>query len=190
MEMAKQSFEAMISRGLHPNEYHFAALMEGYAQCGDAESAADIMKAAVKFGIQLNVKMYTILITGYAIQKNPTEAMRVFNEMVAAGIKPDIPVVHALCSAFYASKARNAARRILLRLWPTVMPFPQELQDAPFPQLLRTFTSIGSGKRKERLSNQQRRLLRWKVRRIAERWRNPESVVRRVTSPGKRMRPV
>ncbi|OBZ79290.1 hypothetical protein A0H81_00887 [Grifola frondosa] len=177
IEMANRSFQAMLDCGLHPNQYHFAALMEGYAQAGDMAGAVDLAESAVRMGITVGVKMYTILIAGYARLGEPTHAMRVFHDMVEAGIRPDIAAVDAVASAFFAVGACSVARRVLLQLWPSVAPVPDEISGASLLELARTFRAmdIGSGGRDDSqrfsLSSQERRMLRWKVRKIVHIWR-------------------
>ncbi|GBE77848.1 predicted protein [Sparassis crispa] len=175
MEMAKQSFQQMVHRGMYPNEYHFAALIEGYAEAGDLRSAAEIVKTAAASGITPNVTMYTILITGYARQRNPTQALHAFHDMVATGINPDVVSIVTLTRAFYIVRALRDARRVLIQLWPAVAPFPEELQKASLKHLLETFQSLtpSNGDVPERLSKQKQRILRWKMQRLASIWRGP-----------------
>ncbi|KAI0931922.1 hypothetical protein AcW2_000693 [Taiwanofungus camphoratus] len=179
LEMARRSFQAMIDRGIHPNEYHFAALMEGYAQAGQTHQVMELMRSAAAFGIHPNVKMYTILIAGYAGQGRTAQALRVFRDMITEGIKPDVIAVDVLIQGYLTAGAFMAARRVLLHLWPTIADFPAELQQAPLKELVRRFRSLNQGPRNasERLSKQRQRMLRWKVKKLAEYWkrRNPST---------------
>ncbi|KAH9982421.1 hypothetical protein BGW80DRAFT_1453313 [Lactifluus volemus] len=100
MTTATNIFQMMLDRGLHPNEYHYAALMEGYAARGELVAAEAVMNTAEKGGVRPNCVMHTILIVGHARQKNPEQAMRVLRHMIAKGIRPDVPVVDAITSVF------------------------------------------------------------------------------------------
>ncbi|OSX67388.1 hypothetical protein POSPLADRAFT_1129916 [Postia placenta MAD-698-R-SB12] len=175
MGLAKQGFEAMVGRGLHPNEYHFSALVEGYVRQGDMTAAMDIIRAATKMGVNPNVHMYSMMIVGYAKQKNPTQALHIFHEMTAAGIQPDVVSVHILTRAFILAGAKNTAHNVLMELWPKVAPFPAALRDASLHILMKTFGAlVKTGYTfKERLSSKKQRILRWKVRGLVQRWRRP-----------------
>ncbi|TFY56416.1 hypothetical protein EVJ58_g7659 [Rhodofomes roseus] len=170
MEMAKQSFQAMINRGLHPNVYHFAALMEGYAVVGDVDGAVAVMDSALKEGIRPSVKLYTILITACVRQKNAERALRIFQNMLAADLQPDAIALHALAQSFIAARGKAAARRILLELWPTMGELQQDLHAAPMVRLMDTLASLGAKESKNKankpLSGRKARLLRWKVNRL------------------------
>jgi pentatricopeptide repeat protein len=76
----------MLDRGLHPNEYHYAALMEGYAATGELAAAEAVMNAAERAGIRPNCVMHTILIVGYARREKPERAMRILRHMVAVRV--------------------------------------------------------------------------------------------------------
>ncbi|KAH9947900.1 hypothetical protein B0H21DRAFT_890852 [Amylocystis lapponica] len=177
LKMAEDSFQAMVARGMHPNEYHFSAMMEGYAEAGDLRAAAEIMESAVKMGVARNVTMYTILIMGHARQRNPTQAVRVFHDMLAAGVKPDVMAILALMRAFIIAQKYISARRVLLQLWPSIGPFPLELHRVPLKQLAAEFKALG--KRNQGVpgpfSKQTQRMLRWKLRRIASSWKYPKA---------------
>ncbi|KZT75166.1 hypothetical protein DAEQUDRAFT_23800 [Daedalea quercina L-15889] len=178
LAMAKQSFQAMINRGLHPNEYHFAAVMEGYAHLGDVDGAEGVMDSALKEGIRPNVKLYTILINACARQKNPGRALRIFRAMLGADVQPDVFAVHAVVQVFLAAEKKTDARRILLQLWPTVADLPEGVDTSgPLSSLLKFLLSLGGkgDKDKKPLSGREARMMRWKVNRIVQRWTGPSS---------------
>jgi len=138
LRAAKDIFRIMLDRGLHPNEYHYAALMEGYAATGELASAEAIMNSAERGGIRPNCVMHTLLIVGYARQKNPKGAIRVLQRMIATGVRPDIPVVDAITSVFVAAGAYHLARQTLLSLWPSVtrLPLPHGFERASLKMLV------------------------------------------------------
>ncbi|CCL98988.1 uncharacterized protein FIBRA_00996 [Fibroporia radiculosa] len=171
LDLAKHTFEAMVSRGLHPNEYHFAALMEGYAALGDMDGAVNIMRSASKFSSHsLNVKMYTILINGYGSQGKPSDAIRTFREMVNAGIQPDATAVYVLAKAFVAARAYQMARRVVLQLWPSALPFPEHMREASLHRLMHQLNLAYGKAPSRRLSARKQRMLRWKINRIMKGW--------------------
>ncbi|KAI0307758.1 hypothetical protein B0F90DRAFT_1676943 [Multifurca ochricompacta] len=133
MTAAESIFQMMLDRGLHPNEYHYAALMEGYAACGELAAAETVMNTAERGGVRVNCVMHTILIVGYARRKDPEQAMR---------IRPDVPAVDAITSVFFAVGAYRLARQTLLSLWPSVAPgriSSKKLSDRERRELSRTW---------------------------------------------------
>lgn len=142
LETAQAVFQTLLARGMQPNEYHFAALMEGMTRAGDFPGAIRILNSATTAGVQPNIVMFTILIVGYARHGNPELAVRTFQDMIRAGIKPDVPSIDAVTSAFFAVGAYSTARRSLIALWPYIQPFPEELAAASLLQLARHFRSI------------------------------------------------
>ncbi|KAI9445247.1 hypothetical protein H4582DRAFT_2053334 [Lactarius indigo] len=146
MTGAKGVFQMMLNRGLHPNEYHYAALMEGHAAAGEMEAAEAVMNSAERGGVRPNCVLHTILIVGYARQKNPAGAMRVLRHMVAAGIRPDVPAIDAIASAFFASGAYRLARQTLLSLWPSVAPLPRDLDRASLKVLVFHLRNLHKGR--------------------------------------------
>ncbi|EGN93122.1 hypothetical protein SERLA73DRAFT_126856 [Serpula lacrymans var. lacrymans S7.3] len=169
LETAKEVFRFMVARGLRPNEYHYAALMEGYAQQGDLESAEDVMHSAAQAGVRPNVVMYTILIVGLARQGKPELAMRMFQSMISAAIRPDVPSIDAVTSAYFAVGAYRLARQLLVELWSHIRPFPKELRRVPLKELARIFRSYhetSSDESLKTLTKQQQRMLRWKLQRL------------------------
>jgi len=103
MTSAKGIFQMMLDRGLHPNEYHYAALMEGHAAAGDMTAAEAVMNSAERGGVRPNCVLHTILIVGYARRKNSAGAMRVLRHMVASGVRPDVPAIDAITSVFFCT---------------------------------------------------------------------------------------
>ncbi|KAF8642338.1 hypothetical protein AX16_009607 [Volvariella volvacea WC 439] len=172
VDAAKAVFDTLLSRGIHPNRYHYSALMEGYTRAGNLRAAVDVMKAAESAGIQLNVVMFTILITGYAHKGNPDAALRTFQEMVRGGIYPDVPAIDAVASAFFAVGAYGMARRVLITLWTYIQPFPKELRGAPLKELARVFRELHpSNHPTSSLSKERRRNLRWHLRDLTTLWK-------------------
>ncbi|OCH95758.1 hypothetical protein OBBRIDRAFT_822688 [Obba rivulosa] len=150
LEMAKQSFEDMISRGLHPNAYHYAALMEGYTQAGDIQGAIETMETAAAAGIKPTVYMHTILIVGYARLGKPREALLAFERMYNSGVDPDIPAIHSVVWAYAAAGEVNIASRMLVEVWPVIAPFPRQLHGASFDKMLQAFENIANARKKYR----------------------------------------
>ncbi|KAF8271442.1 hypothetical protein EI94DRAFT_584347 [Lactarius quietus] len=111
MTSAKGIFQMMLDRGLHPNEYHYAALMEGHAAAGEMAAAEAVMNSAERGGVRPNCVLHTILIVGYARQKNPAGAMRILRHMVAAGVRPDVPAIDAVTSVFFAEALIDSLAR-------------------------------------------------------------------------------
>ncbi|KAJ7619137.1 hypothetical protein DFH06DRAFT_1235436, partial [Mycena polygramma] len=106
MNSATEVFQAMLARGLHANQYHYSALMEGF-------SAVDVMKAASRASFEPDVLMFTVLI-------DPEMALRIFRRMVSAGIKPDVPAIDAVASAFFVAGAYDMCFRVLTPLPPDI----------------------------------------------------------------------
>ncbi|KAI0830639.1 hypothetical protein BC628DRAFT_1312888 [Trametes gibbosa] len=173
LDQAIASFQKMVECGMRPNEYHYGALMEGYTAAGDLKGAADLMREAASAGVQVDVKMHTILIAGYARLAQPVQALAAFRSMVAVGIRPDVPAIDALVSAFFRARWVGAARRVLLKLWPQIAPISDELRQAPLRQLAVAFRALHGSKKvaPERLSSQEQRMLRWRLRDITSDWK-------------------
>ncbi|RDB29566.1 hypothetical protein Hypma_015419 [Hypsizygus marmoreus] len=170
-DSAKEVFHALLDRGMHPNEYHFSALMEGLAQSGDLDGASNVMRSAERAGIRPNVVMFTILIVGYARQGNPDMAIQTFQQMVAADVKPDVPSIDAVSGAFFAVGAYIMARKVLTSLWPHVRPFPEELRTASLKDLARHFRSLHHKPcNGERPTKQERLTLQAKLSRLRRTW--------------------
>ena len=145
MRAAKNIFQLMLDRGLHPNQYHYAALMEGYTATGELAAAEAVMDAAERGGIRPNCVMHTILIVGYAREKNPELAMRVLRRMITTGVRPDVPAVDALTSVFFAAGDYYLARKTLLSLWPSVAPLPHNSERASLKTLVFHLRNVYNG---------------------------------------------
>ena len=170
-ESARNIFNLLLSRGMYPNEYHFSALMEGFAQSGDMEAAVNVMRSARQVGVTPNVVMFTILIVGHGRQGNPDIAMRVFEEMVSSGIKPDVPAIDAVSGAFFAVGAYAMAKKVLISLWPHIQPFPKELRGTSLKTLACKFRLLHKlGDDWKASAKQERILLLWKLKRLRTAW--------------------
>ncbi|KAI0051720.1 hypothetical protein FA95DRAFT_1478407, partial [Auriscalpium vulgare] len=164
MHAAKDVFQTMLDRGMHPNRYHYAALMEGYVAAGDFGAAKGVMNAAWKARVRPNRVMYTMLIVGYARQGDPMEAMRTFQDMIATGIRPDVAAIDTVTSAFFAAGSHRLARRTLIGLWTYVAPFPKSLHTASLKTLIALFRVLKvDGKRSKMLAKTDQKGFRWKV---------------------------
>ena len=176
LNTAKDVFREMLARGMHPNKYHFAALMEGHAQSGDLRGAENVMDSALEVGIQPNVFIFTILIVGHARRGNPDRAMRTFQGMIAAGIRPDVPAVDAIASAYFAVGAYKIAKRVLLVLWPHVQAPPKDMQGASLKHLARALRAQHANRNPgdhdpKRLTKSEKRALRWKIDHLLKAWK-------------------
>ncbi|KAH0590603.1 Pentatricopeptide repeat-containing protein, mitochondrial [Termitomyces sp. J132] len=147
MDAAKEVFEVMLERGIHPDEYHFSALMEGFARAGDLEGAFDVMHSASRAGVKPNVVMFTILIVGYAHKGNPDKAIQVFEDMISSGIAPDVPSIDAVASAFFIIGAYKMAKTVLRTLWTYIQPFPANFERMPLKNLAQAFRSLHTKQR-------------------------------------------
>jgi pentatricopeptide repeat protein len=184
LKAAKNIFQIMLDRGLHPNEYHYAALMEGYAATGELAAAEAVMKGAERGGIRPNCVMHTILIVGYARQKRPGRAMRVLRHMVATGVRPDVPAVDAITGVFYAVGAYRIARQTLLSLWPSVAPLPHGFERASLKMLVFHLRNVHDGQiSSKKLSHRERREL---IGRLKELWRTWLLTEKSKTDPHRR----
>jgi len=171
MTSAKGLFQMMLDRGLHPNEYHYAALMEGHAAAGEMAAAEAVMSSAEREGVRPNCVLHTILIVGYARQKNPAGAMRVLRHMVAAGVRPDVPAIDAITSVFFASGAYRLARQTLLSLWPSVAPLPRDLDGASLKVLVFHLRNLHKGRViSKKLSEPERHVLDGKLEELSKIW--------------------
>lgn len=167
MERAKQMLSVMLKRGMHPNEYHYAAIMEGYSLTGLARSAEKVLWRAREAGFAKDPVLFTIVIHGYACLRLPEEAARVFKAMLQEDIEPDVGSVDALASAYYAVRAYAAARRVLLQFWERFAPFPPGLTEASLKTLADAFRQL-SPQTPVALSKQSRRMFRFKLKKIAQ----------------------
>lgn len=148
LDSANEVFRASVVRGMYPNHYHFAALMEGYALSGDFTSALAVMNAAERAGVKPNVVMYTILVASHARQGDAASAMHMFKQMILAGIPPDVPAIDALVSAFYSIHQHDKARQLLESLWRYIQPFPEDMQKADLETMISRFRTLAPYKSK------------------------------------------
>jgi pentatricopeptide repeat protein len=168
MRAAKSIFQLMFDRGLHPNEYHYAALMEGYAATGELAAAEAVMYAAERGGIRPNCVMHTILIVGYARQKDTERAMRVLQHMIATGVRPDVPAVDAITGVFFAAGDYSLARQTLLGLWPSVAPLPPNFERASLKMLMFHLRNVYDGQTSsKKLSQRELRKLIGKLKELS-----------------------
>ncbi|KDR85101.1 hypothetical protein GALMADRAFT_320806 [Galerina marginata CBS 339.88] len=144
VETAHRVLRTLMARGMHPNEYHFGALVEGYALSGNFNGALEVMRTAERSGVKPNVVMYTNIISAHARLHDAQSAMRTFKEMVGAGVVPDVPSIDAVVSAFYAEGAHTVARNLLMTLWTYVQPFPATLEKVDLATMLLHFRSLSS----------------------------------------------
>jgi pentatricopeptide repeat protein len=170
MRTAKNVFQTMLDRGLHPNEYHYAALMEGYAATGELAAAEAVMNAAERAGIRPNCVMHTILIVGYARRKKPEQAMRILRHMVAVGVRPDVPAIDAITSVFFAVGAHGLARQTLLGLWPSVAPLPHDFERASLELLVSHFRNLHGVHISLKLSDREPHKLIGKLKELSRTW--------------------
>ena len=171
MTSAKGVFQMMLDRGLHPNEYHYAALMEGHAAAGEMTAAEAVMNSAERGGVRPNCVLHTILIVGYARKKNPAGAMRILRQMVAAGVRPDVPAIDAITSVFFASGAYRLARQTLLSLWPSVAPLPRDIDKASLKVLVFHLRNLHKGRViSTKLPEHERQVLVGKLEELSKIW--------------------
>ncbi|KII93544.1 hypothetical protein PLICRDRAFT_131438 [Plicaturopsis crispa FD-325 SS-3] len=168
---ARDVFEHMLSRGLHPSLHHYAALMEGQALLGDIEAAEATMAAAARAGFPPNVVLYTILIVGHVHRREPEAAMRRFQRMVSAGIAPDVPAIDAVASAYYVAGSPRMARRVLLSLWPLVRPVTPDMKGKSLKELARELRMLHNERGRQReLTDRQRNKLFELLKELAYVW--------------------
>ncbi|KAG6842570.1 hypothetical protein C0991_000096 [Blastosporella zonata] len=172
LDAAKEIFDAMLDRGIHPNEYHFSALMESFSRSGDVEGAFDVMNSAKRAGVKPNVVMFTIIIVGYAHKGNPDKAIQVFEDMVSSGIAPDVPSIDAVASAFFMIGAYEMAKTVLRTLWTYIQPFPAEFENASLKRLAQGFRWLHKEQRYGdfELPKEDRLALRLKLNRLRAMW--------------------
>ncbi|KAJ2920178.1 hypothetical protein MD484_g26, partial [Candolleomyces efflorescens] len=173
VEAAAEIFQVMLARGITPNAYHYAALMEGYALRGDTNGAEKVFQTAISERIVPNVALYTILITAHCRHGQPYKALQVFRKMVGQGIQPDVPSIDAVASAFYAVGDNAMAKKVLISLWPYVQPFPSRLRSLPVLKLACHFRSQHHRPRNTavRISLEERYKLHMKLARLMKEWR-------------------
>jgi len=169
---AEEIMRIMVARGLHPNEYHYSALMEGYAISGDVKHVREVMAAATRHGIRINTVMFTILITAYARAGNPRGANLALREMLHNRCQADVAAIDALVSAYFAVGAFRTARTILLRLWSLVAPVPDDLKSASLKTLAQSFRRLDP-RNDDHVTKQLKQvgLYRPLLQRVVARWR-------------------
>ncbi|KAH9486818.1 hypothetical protein JR316_0000883 [Psilocybe cubensis] len=171
VESAHRFLQTLMARGMHPNAYHFGALIEGYALAGNFSSALDVMKSASDSGVQPNAVMYTHLISAYARRQDPKSAVSMFKAMISHGIVPDVASIDAVVSAFHAKRDENTARDLLKTLWTYIQPFPESLASADLPTMLTHFRSINPTSKKAKFSFNKRIETYLQVRKIIRAYR-------------------
>ncbi|KAJ7181772.1 hypothetical protein C8R43DRAFT_280771 [Mycena crocata] len=175
MNSATDIFQTLLSRGMHPNAYHYSALMEGFAKAGDFESAVEVMRAATRASIEPSVVMFTILIVGYARRREPEMALRIFRRMVAAGIKPDVPAIDAVASAFFFVGAYGMCWRVLTSLWQHISPLPPGIDQTSLKSGVLYFRSLHRGQEqglKKKASKEYRTTLYRALAELFREWRD------------------
>ncbi|PPQ64408.1 hypothetical protein CVT26_002116 [Gymnopilus dilepis] len=142
VESAHRVLRTLMARGMHPNAYHFGALVEGYSLSGNFDGADEVMRTAEASGVKPNAAMYTSIIAAYARHRDAKLAFQTFKKMIAVGIAPDIASIDALVSAFYTSGAHETAHTLLIKLWGYIQPFPRALETADLSTLLSHFRAL------------------------------------------------
>ncbi|TFK30545.1 hypothetical protein FA15DRAFT_607925 [Coprinopsis marcescibilis] len=172
MKAAQEVFQAMLARGMQPNAYHFAALMEGCAITGDARAAHKVFETAQSHGVMPSVVLYTILITAHGRRRRPDEALRTFQQMVDQGLGPDVPSIDAVVGAFYAANAGGMAKRVLVSLWEYIQPFPSQLASSTLFELAEKFRQLYSnpGIQLKPISTERRLELHLKLGDLVKEW--------------------
>ncbi|KAI0694887.1 hypothetical protein BC835DRAFT_993474 [Cytidiella melzeri] len=143
VESAKAYFQSMLDRGVHPNKYHYSALVESYCRAGEMGDAKATLQLARKAGCAKEPVLYTIIIDGYARLRQPAYAARVFRQMIAHGVRPDVAAVDALARAYFVSGRLNKAKSALMAYWPMFGRFPAKLRDASLEDLSKGFRKLG-----------------------------------------------
>lgn len=164
---ARRTLRVMLNHGMHPNEYHYAAVIEGYARSGHLHEAEKVLWRARKAGFARDPVLFTTVIHGYGRVRQPEEASRIFRAMVQEGITPDVGAVDALAGAYFAVRAFNTAKRILVEAWERLAPFPPELHAANLKTIADSFRRLNRSQI-IRLGSHQRRAFRFKLKRIVQ----------------------
>ena len=171
LDTAKEVFQEMLDRGMHPTAYHYAALMDGYTNTGDITAAYTVLQSAVNAGVRPSAAMYTILIAAYARVAEPERATQTFQDMLDSGVQPDIPAVDAVVSAYVAARQYGAARETLLTLWPSVAP-PRNNRAGSLKALIKELRSLDtSNNRRKALNKTERRLFKRRLQLIVKDWK-------------------
>lgn len=171
-EAAQNIFDILLRRGIYPNQYHYAALMESYVRADDMQAAFNTMEAGRSLGIQTNVVMFTILISGFARRGEPQLALQAFQQMVTSGIRPDVPAIDALASAFFGVGSYGMAKKIIISMWSYIQPFPEDMHGASLQQLASRFRLLhNSNSSRTTLSKEERTHLRWRLLDLIRSWK-------------------
>ena len=191
----KAYLRAMLKRGMHPTAHHYAALMEAHVNAKMMDQAETILQSAIQAGVKPNVRLFTILIVGYGRLHKPRLAKRAFEEMVRKGVEPDLPVIHAVASAYYKAGKAGIARMFLVEKWTSValVPFPPLMETMSFTDLAKAHRKLHEkrpiwfkGKMRNKNRNKARRMVfRWKMKRVVDAWKkaDPSRQLRRARRP-------
>ena len=139
---AEEVFNTMRERGFFPNEYHYNALVEGFALAGKYRQALKTIEIAERSGIKMGVVAYTILISSFGKRRLPRLASRTFRWMLEQNVKPNFRTIDALVQAFCHVGWLPRARWSLLRLWPMVAPLPEGTDAMNLKELRQRFRSL------------------------------------------------
>lgn len=167
MTMARRTLRIMLERGMDPNEYHYAAIIEGFSLSGHARAAEKVLWRAREAGFGRDPVLFTILIHAYGRLRQPHESVRIFKAMTDEGVKPDVGSINALAGAYYTVRSWATARRILVNSWGQFAPFPSELETADLRTLAEAFRKL-SPQQPIRLSKAQQRNLHFRLKRVAQ----------------------
>ncbi|KAK2461832.1 hypothetical protein APHAL10511_006295 [Amanita phalloides] len=173
-DSAENIFRTLLNRGIRATEYHYSALMEGYALSGDMDKAEALFRKMECIGLKPNIVMYTILITGYGRGGKPEMSFKAFRRMIDDGCLPDVPAIDALCGAFFASGAYGMTKTVLINCWDYIQPFPADFHSLSLRELATRFRSLHNGNHSVpmKLSKRQRRLLHFITQRLVQVWKS------------------
>ncbi|KAG9034889.1 hypothetical protein FRB95_012446 [Tulasnella sp. JGI-2019a] len=145
---ARAVFDTMISRGMKPQQHHYAALMEGHARHGDMDEAKWLMQEyqnsippsldqgdytgeGTKHGHPQFVRsmtglkravghvlLWTILIFGFGRIARPDQSRVMMEEMVRSGVKPDLVAINTLADAYAKNGQYSQGWKAVLDFWP------------------------------------------------------------------------
>jgi len=121
MPGSERLYRQMIKTGIRPDPYHVSALIEGYCAAGLLQEA-ETMLGAARQGRIVTRHHYTMVICALGNSKDPKAGYRLFNQMVVDGVTPDFASVEAVVRGHFLLGQYGSAKRILLGLWPQVVP--------------------------------------------------------------------
>ena len=121
MPGSERLYRQMIKTGIRPDPYHVSALIEGYCAAGLLQEAETMLGAARKNRIATR-HHYTMIICALGDAKDPKAGYRLFNQMLVDGMTPDFASVEAVVRGHFLLGQYDSAKRILLALWPQVVP--------------------------------------------------------------------